>query len=30
VTFVRAGRFRFLCTVDAHAAKGMKGILKIK
>jgi plastocyanin len=30
VTFVRAGRFPFLCTVDAHASKGMKGILKIQ
>jgi plastocyanin len=30
VTFVRTGGFPFLCTVDAHAAKGMRGILKVK
>jgi len=30
VTFSRAGRFAFLCTVDGHAAAGMKGVLTVK
>jgi uncharacterized cupredoxin-like copper-binding protein len=30
VTFKRAGRFPFLCTVPGHAAGGMKGTLVVK
>ena len=30
VTFTRAGKFPFLCTVPSHAAAGMKGTLTVK
>jgi uncharacterized cupredoxin-like copper-binding protein len=30
VTFNKAGRFPFLCTVPGHAAGGMKGTLVVK
>lgn len=30
VTFNKAGRFAFLCTVPGHAAGGMKGTLTVK
>jgi uncharacterized cupredoxin-like copper-binding protein len=29
VTFKKAGRYAFLCTVPGHAAGGMKGVLRI-
>lgn len=30
VTFAKAGKFPFLCTVPSHAAAGMKGTLTVK
>ena len=30
VTFTRAGRYPYLCTVPGHAAAGMKGVLVVK
>jgi uncharacterized cupredoxin-like copper-binding protein len=30
VTFAKAGRYPFLCTVPGHAAGGMKGVLTVK
>jgi uncharacterized cupredoxin-like copper-binding protein len=30
VTFTKAGKFPYLCTVPGHAAAGMKGVLTIK
>jgi uncharacterized cupredoxin-like copper-binding protein len=30
VTFTKAGKFPFLCTVSGHAAAGMKGTLTVK
>jgi uncharacterized cupredoxin-like copper-binding protein len=30
VTFKKAGKFPFLCTVPSHAAAGMKGTLTVK
>ena len=30
VTFKKAGKFAFLCTVPGHAAGGMKGVLTVK
>ena len=30
VTFTKAGKFAFLCTVPGHAAAGMKGTLTVK
>jgi uncharacterized cupredoxin-like copper-binding protein len=30
VTFKKAGKFPFLCTVPGHAAGGMKGLLAVK
>ena len=30
VTFAKAGKYSFLCTVPGHAAAGMKGVLTIK
>jgi uncharacterized cupredoxin-like copper-binding protein len=30
VTFTKAGKFPFLCTVPSHAAAGMKGTLRVK
>jgi uncharacterized cupredoxin-like copper-binding protein len=30
VTFAKAGRYAFLCTVPGHAAGGMKGILTVR
>jgi uncharacterized cupredoxin-like copper-binding protein len=30
VTFARAGRYPYLCTVPSHAAAGMKGVLTVK
>ena len=30
VTFTKAGKFAFLCTVPGHAAGGMKGTLTVK
>jgi uncharacterized cupredoxin-like copper-binding protein len=30
VTFAKAGRFPYLCTVPGHAAGGMKGTLTVK
>jgi uncharacterized cupredoxin-like copper-binding protein len=30
VTFTKAGKFPFLCTVPSHAAAGMKGTLTVK
>ena len=29
VTFVRAGKYEYLCTLPGHAAAGMKGILTV-
>src|SRR3954447_23074184 len=29
VTFKRAGKFPYICTVTGHAAAGMKGVLKV-
>ena len=30
VTFAKAGRYTYLCTVPTHAAAGMKGVLTVK
>jgi plastocyanin len=30
VTFAKAGRFAYLCTLPSHAAAGMKGVLVVK
>jgi nitrite reductase (NO-forming) len=30
VTFAKAGRFTYLCTLPGHAAAGMKGVLVVK
>jgi uncharacterized cupredoxin-like copper-binding protein len=30
VTFTKAGKFAYLCTVPGHAAAGMKGTLTVK
>ena len=30
VTFKKAGKYRFLCTVPGHAAGGMKGTLTVR
>jgi uncharacterized cupredoxin-like copper-binding protein len=30
LTFAKAGRYAFLCTVPTHAAAGMKGVLIVK
>ena len=30
VTFKKAGRYSYLCTVPGHAAAGMKGVLVVK
>jgi uncharacterized cupredoxin-like copper-binding protein len=30
VTFAKAGKFAYLCTVSGHAAAGMKGTLTVK
>ena len=30
VTFKKAGRFPYLCTLPSHAAAGMKGVLVVK
>jgi uncharacterized cupredoxin-like copper-binding protein len=30
VTFKKAGRYPFLCTLPSHAAAGMKGVLIVK
>ena len=30
VTFKKAGKYKFLCTVPGHAAGGMKGVLTVK
>ena len=30
VTFTKAGRFPYLCTLPGHAAGGMKGVLVVK
>jgi uncharacterized cupredoxin-like copper-binding protein len=30
VTFAKAGKFAYLCTVPGHAAAGMKGTLTVK
>jgi uncharacterized cupredoxin-like copper-binding protein len=30
VTFAKAGKYKYICTVDAHAAAGMKGTLTVK
>jgi uncharacterized cupredoxin-like copper-binding protein len=30
VTFTKAGRYAYLCTVPTHAAAGMKGVLIVK
>jgi uncharacterized cupredoxin-like copper-binding protein len=30
VTFKKAGKYKFLCTVTGHAAAGMKGVLTVK
>lgn len=30
VTFAKAGKYAFLCTVAGHAAAGMKGVLTVK
>ena len=30
VTFKRAGRFAYLCTIPGHAPAGMKGVLVVK
>jgi uncharacterized cupredoxin-like copper-binding protein len=30
VTFKKAGRFAYLCTLPSHAAAGMKGVLVVK
>ena len=30
VTFKKAGKFAYLCTLPGHAAGGMKGVLTVK
>jgi uncharacterized cupredoxin-like copper-binding protein len=30
VTFKKAGKYKYLCTVDGHASLGMKGTLTVK
>ena len=30
ITFQKAGRFAYLCTLPSHAAAGMKGVLIVK
>lgn len=30
VTFVKAGKYPYLCTLPGHAAGGMKGVLTVK
>jgi uncharacterized cupredoxin-like copper-binding protein len=30
VTFKKAGRYPYLCTVPGHAAAGMKGVLRVR
>lgn len=30
VTFKKAGRYKYLCTIDGHAGLGMKGTLTVK
>ncbi len=30
VTFAKAGRFPYLCTLPSHAAAGMRGVLVVK
>jgi uncharacterized cupredoxin-like copper-binding protein len=30
VTFAKAGKYPYLCTVPGHAAAGMKGVLTVK
>jgi uncharacterized cupredoxin-like copper-binding protein len=30
VTFKKAGRYAYLCTIPGHAAAGMKGVLVVK
>jgi uncharacterized cupredoxin-like copper-binding protein len=30
ITFAKAGKFPFMCTLPAHAAAGMKGTLTVK
>jgi uncharacterized cupredoxin-like copper-binding protein len=30
VTFKKAGKFRYICTVPGHAAAGMKGVLTVR
>jgi uncharacterized cupredoxin-like copper-binding protein len=30
VSFHRAGRYRYICTVSGHAAAGMKGTLRVR
>ena len=30
VTFTKAGKYAYLCTVPGHAAAGMKGVLVVK
>jgi uncharacterized cupredoxin-like copper-binding protein len=30
VTFAKAGRYAYLCTLPSHAAAGMKGVLFVK
>ena len=30
VTFTKAGKFAYLCTLEGHAAAGMKGTLTVK
>ena len=30
VTFAKAGRYPFLCTLPSHAPAGMKGVLTVK
>ena len=29
VTYTKAGKYKYLCTVAGHAAAGMKGVLKV-
>ena len=30
VTFAKAGKYAYLCTIPGHAAAGMKGVLTVK
>jgi uncharacterized cupredoxin-like copper-binding protein len=30
VTFTKAGKYKYLCTIPGHAALGMKGVLTVK